>query len=467
MQKSETDTIAAIGTRPGESAIGIVRLSGNKSIKIAEKIFRSDKKRKISNMETYSIAYGYIIERDDSIIDQVILSLMKKPKSYTREDVVEINCHGGLIATEKVLELCLKNGARLAEPGEFTKRAFLNGRIDLTQAEAVIDLIRAKTEQSLRIAANNIRGDIKKRIEKLRKSILKILIELEASIDFIEEDLELVPYEGLIKIIKCVYDEISTLIKDEKRGEILKNGIKVSIIGKPNVGKSSLLNMLSKKEKAIVTHIPGTTRDAVEEVLYICGIPVILIDTAGIRKSKNVIEKIGVEKSFYHIETSELVILVIDVSKPLENEDYEIIDKLNGKKAIICLNKIDLGKKISKEKIRKIVGDKNILNNKILEISATKNIGIKNLENCLKEVILGEESFNLEDKIIVNSRHKAILQNVNFLIKNALKAMENKLSEEFTSSDLKIAYDLLGEIIGETIKDDILNGVFSQFCIGK
>ena len=279
MLKSEKDTIAAIGTKAGESAIGIVRLSGSRAIKISEKIFLPKSGKKIKEMGTFTMAFGQVVDEKGLIIDQAILSVMRAPKTYTREDIIEINCHGGIAATEKTLSLCINNGARLAEPGEFTKRAFLNGRIDLTQAEAVIDIIRAKTEQEARIAAKSLRGGLKDRITEIRKKILDIIIELEASIDFIEEDLETAPYEKLKNDTDDIYTQIKILINDEKKGEMLKNGVKVSIIGKPNVGKSSLLNAIAKKEKAIVTHIPGTTRDAVEEILYVEGIPLIFIDT--------------------------------------------------------------------------------------------------------------------------------------------------------------------------------------------
>ena len=283
---NERDTIAAISTKPGEAAIGIVRLSGEKATKIAGNIFKSANKKKISGMDTYTMAHGYIVDENKNTVDQVIVSVMLKPKSYTREDVVEINCHGGIVATEKVLDMCLKNGARLAEPGEFTRRAFLNGRIDLSQAEAVIDLIRAKTEKSITISANNLKGDIGKKINSLKEKILDVLVELEATIDFVEEDLELTPYKKLKDTIMGILEEIEIIIDDEKRGESIKNGVKVTIVGKPNVGKSSLLNAIARKEKAIVTHIPGTTRDAIEEILNIDGIPLILVDTAGIRKTK-------------------------------------------------------------------------------------------------------------------------------------------------------------------------------------
>lgn len=462
MNKSMKDTIVAIGTKPGEAAIGIIRLSGNKSIKLTEKIFRQKNKRKISQMNTFSMAYGYIVNKKEEIIDEVIISLMKKPKSYTKEDVVEINCHGGMAATDKILELCIKSGARIAEPGEFTKRAFLNGRIDLTQAEAVIDLIRSKTEKSLKVAANNIKGMVKNRIEELRKKILDVLVELEASIDFIEEDLEITPYEVLEKNVVEIKKSINELINDEKKGEIIKNGIKVAIVGKPNAGKSSLLNVLARKEKAIVTHIPGTTRDAVEEILYTEGIPLIITDTAGIRKTKNIIEKIGVKKSLEYISKSELVIFVMDGNTQIDNNDCKIAEELQGKNIIICLNKIDLKKITSKEEIE----NKFKLTN-IIEISAKKNIGIDKLEKKIKTLVLGEEEFDIENKIIVNNRQKNILLNTVKMLNNAIKVMRLKMSEEFPSSDLKLAYDLLGEITGQTTTNDILDGIFDKFCIGK
>lgn len=462
MNKSMKDTIVAIGTMPGEAAIDIIRLSGNKSIKLAEKIFRQKNKKKISQMNTFSMVYGYIVNKKEEIIDEVIISLMKKPKSYTKEDIVEINCHGGIAAADKILELCIKNGARIAEPGEFTKRAFLNGRIDLTQAEAVIDLIRSKTEQSLKMAANNIKGMVKDKIEELRKKILDILVELEASIDFIEEDLEITPYEVLKRDVIEIKKSIDELIRDEKKGKIIKNGIKVAIVGKPNVGKSSLLNVLAGKEKAIVTHIPGTTRDAVEEILYIEGIPLIITDTAGIRKTKNIIEKIGVKKSFEHISKSELVIFVIDGNTQIDNNDIKIAEELQGKNILVCLNKTDLKQITSKEEIEK----KFKLNN-IIEISAKKNIGIDKLEKKIKTLILGEEKFDIGNKIIVNSRQKNILLNTVKMLNHAIKAMKLKMSEEFPSSDLKLAYDLLGEITGQITTNAILDGIFGKFCIGK
>lgn len=456
------DTIAAVGTRAGEAAIGIVKISGDKAIEIVDKIFKSKSGRKVADLDTYTIIYGEVVDKDGSIIDEAIVSLMRKPKSYTKEDVVEINCHGGIVATSKTLELCVKNGARLAEPGEFTMRAFLNGRIDLSQAEAVIDLIRSKTEQSLKIAASNLRGKIKEEVINLRNEILDILVQLEASVDFIEEDLELTPYEDLAKKVIRIKNEVEELIRNERRGEIIKNGVRAAIVGKPNVGKSSLLNVLSRKDKAIVTSIPGTTRDAIEEILYVEGIPLILVDTAGIRRTTNIIEKLGVEKSLKHIDEAEITLLVLDGSKRLEGLDLEIMDRLKTKKAIVCINKIDLDKKIEQDIINKYFE-----RDKVVEISALKGNGIPELEEKIKNMIIGNDGFNIEEKIILNSRHKDIMVKVDKLLESAARAIEVRMSEEFPSSDLKIAYDLLGEIIGERASDDVLNRIFSQFCIGK
>ncbi len=462
MGLGNNDTIVAIGTRPGEAAIGIVKLSGDKSIFIVDKIFRPKSKKKLTEIDTYSMLYGHIVDNKGYTIDEAVVSVMKKPRSYTREDVVEINCHGGIIATTKVMELCVGNGARIANPGEFTKRAFLNGRIDLSQAEAVIDLVRSKTEQSLRIAAKNLQGNVKKEIKRLRDMTLSILAQLEASVDFIEEDLEITPYEGLANEVRKIKSELEVLITDERKGEIIKNGVKAAIIGKPNVGKSSLLNLLSRKEKAIVTSMPGTTRDAVEEILYVEGIPLILIDTAGIRKTRSTIEKIGVDRSLKHIDEAELVILVLDGNRKLEKLDLQIIKKVEGKKVICCINKVDLEQNLEVERVKEYFNEEYIV-----KISALKGIGIRKLEEKIKLIVMENGDINLEEKILINSRHKNILKEVKELMDNAEKAMREKMSEEFPSYDLRTAYGLLGEIIGETVKDDILDKVFSSFCVGK
>ncbi len=460
--ESNKDTIAAIATKLGEAGIGIVKISGDDAIKIAEKIFKSKNNIKVRDMKSYSMNYGFVVDENKNIVDEVILTIMKKPKSYTREDVIEINCHGGVVATKKVLELCINNGARLANPGEFTKRAFLNGRIDLTQAEAVIDIINAKTDKSLILAARNLNGSVKKKIEELRNKLLDIIVELEASIDFIEEDLEITPYDELKKKVVEIYKDVKILIEDEKKGEIIKNGIKISIVGKTNVGKSSLLNALVKKEKAIVTHIPGTTRDAVEELFYLKGIPIVFVDTAGIREAKGIIEKIGIEKTISHINESDLVLMVVDYNKKLNVKDFEILEKLNDKKIILCVNKIDLKKRIDIEKVKKY---KNIKS--IVEISAKKLMNLELLEKEIEKNIDDEINIDFNEKIIVNERHKNVLKEVYACLKNSISAMDKKMSEEFPLSDLRIGYELLGEITGQKINDEILEKIFEKFCIGK
>jgi len=455
------DTITALSTRAGESAVNIIKISGSDSIKIADKIFESKSKVKLCELKTYKMLYGNIIYKRE-IIDEVLVSIMRSPGSYTREDVIEINCHGGLAAVNKILDLIIKNGARLAEPGEFTKRAFLNGRIDLSQVEAISDIISAKTENSLKIAANNLSGTLSKEIKKIRKNLLDIIINIEASIDFIEEDLEIFPYDEILTKTKNIYDELIELIKNEEKGEIIKNGIKIAIIGKPNVGKSSLLNLIAKKEKAIVTSIPGTTRDAIEEILYLNGIPVILTDTAGIRESKNIIEKIGVKKSISEIEKADILIIIIDNSRKLTEDDIRILEKTKEKKHIVCLNKIDEKSKVNKSELEKYIKKESIL-----EISVLKNKGIDKLEEKIRDLTIGKDKFEIEEKIIINKRQKISILNAKDSIENAIEAMKNKMSEEFLALDLRRAYILMGDVIGENTKEDILNAIFSKFCVGK
>lgn len=457
----DTDTITALATRAGEAAVNIIKISGPQSINIAEKIFRSKNDRKISGIKTYNMIYGNIIDGND-VIDEVLISVMRAPKSYTREDVVEINCHGGLTAVNRIIKMVIDKGARLAEPGEFTKRAFLNGRIDLSQAEAVIDIINAKTVESLKIASNNLKGSLSNEIRNIREKLLEIIINLEASIDFIEEDLEIIPYTEIKEKIIKINDSLKELIKNEEKGEIIKNGIKITIAGKPNVGKSSLLNLIAKKEKAIVTSIPGTTRDAIDEILYMEGIPVIITDTAGIRKSKNYIEKIGVKRSISEMEKSDIVVIVIDNSTKITDEDIEILNKAKGKRLIICINKIDKKSKIKKEELEKYAKDKYIL-----EISALKKLGINKLEEAIMELTIGKEKFDIEEKIIINQRQKITIEKAKNSVENAITAIEMKLSEEFSALDLRTAYNMLGEIIGENAGEEILNEIFKKFCVGK
>jgi len=461
MKKSIKDTIAAVGTRPGEAAIGIIKISGKDSLKIADRVFKAKNGKKVWAMDTYTMAYGTVEDKSGDIIDEAIVSVMKEPRSYTREDVVEINCHGGLLSAEKILELVLDSGARLAEPGEFTKRAFLNGRIDLSQAEAVIELVRSKTEESLRIAAANLKGNIKEEIYRLKEEILQIMVELDASVDFIEEDLHITAYEDLILKLNEILEDVEQLIEDEKKGSIIKNGIRAAIVGKPNVGKSSLLNLLSKKDKAIVTEIPGTTRDAIEEILYVEGIPLILVDTAGIRNTEDKIEKIGVQRTIKHIDEAELVIIVLDGSREFDELDGGIIKRMEKKDVICCINKKDIEQKMDIKNIHAHFPSQNII-----PISALKGHGVEELEKRIKELILHGDA-DLSGRIIINARQKDIIKKVKGLLAKSRDSMEAGLSEEFPSSDLRIAYDLLGEITGDTTSEDVLNRIFGRFCIGK
>jgi len=455
------DTIVALSTMAGEAAVNIIKISGENSIKIVDKIFAAKSKIKLCDLKTFSLTYGNIIFKNE-IIDEVLVSIMRAPGSYTRENVVEINCHGGLIPVNRILDLILANGARLAHPGEFTKRAFLNGRIDLSQVEAISDIISARTENSLRIAANNLSGVLSNEIKRIRKELLELIIIIEASIDFIEEDLETLPYNDILTLTNQIHISLTEMIKNEEKGEIIKNGIKIAIVGKPNVGKSSLLNLIAKKEKAIVTSIPGTTRDTIEEIIYLNGIPVILTDTAGIRKSKNVIEKIGVSRSIGEIEKADILIIVIDNSKNLTDDDIGILDKIKGKKHIVCLNKIDVKPKINKSDLEKYV-NKEV----IVEVSVLKNKGIERLEEKIKELTIGREKFDLEEKIIINKRQKVLISYAKEAVESAINAMDKKMSVEFLSLDLKRALELLGEVTGENISEEILSGIFNKFCVGK
>jgi len=461
MIDNNNDTIIALATKAGESAINIIKISGNKSVKMADSIFSSINEKKLKEMETYTMSYGKIYDEKNEVIDEVIVSVMRAPKSYTREDVVEINCHGGLISVNKIIDLLLNKGARLAEPGEFTKRAFLNGRVDLSQAEAVIDIINAKNINSLKIAANNLTGDIKNIIKKIKEKIVDIIVELEAGIDFIEEDLEVLPITEIKVELRKIRNDLKELIENEKKSEIIKEGIRVAIAGKPNVGKSSLLNLMTGKEKSIVTHIPGTTRDIIEETINMEGIPIIFKDTAGLRESKNFIEKIGVKKSKDEIERSDIVIVMIDNSREVTEDDIRLLRETEEKKRIIVLNKIDLRKKADLIKIIRKSEES------IIEISVKEKKGIEKIIGEIKKLAIGESEFIYEEKIIVNKRQRLLLEKALKDIESALKTINMDYSEEFIITDLTTAKVHLAEIIGEDTSEEVLDKIFSKFCIGK
>ena len=452
------DTIAAISTPRGEGGIGIIRISGDKSFEILDKIFK--KKNPNHYLGFYKFNYGFIID-NDKIVDEVMIVRMRAPKTYTCEDVVEINCHGGYFVSEKVLEIVLKNGARHAEAGEFTKRAFMNGRIDLSQAEAVMDLISGKTEKSISISMDQLRGDLKEKIKEFKKSLLDVTAHVNVVLDYPEEGIDDPLPLNLRKNLENIYEEANILIESYDKGKKIKEGIKTVIVGKTNVGKSTILNSLLKEERAIVTNIPGTTRDVIEEIINIKGIPLILVDTAGIRETEDIVENIGVKKSKQLIEKADLVLLVLDSSREIENEDKEVIEKIveNDKKVIILLNKIDLDKKIDLSKY-------NFPN--VVEISAKENIGIENIEEKIYSYIIEEKVENFSEKLIItNIRHKTALEKAKDSIKNIFETIDNGMPMDLISVDLKEALDNLSEITGEISSEDILDHVFGNFCVGK
>ena len=452
------DTIAAISTPRGEGGIGIIRISGDKSFEILDRIFNT--KNPNRDLGFYKFNYGFIHD-NGKIVDEVMAVRMKAPKTYTCEDVVEINCHGGHLISEKVLELVLKNGARHAEQGEFTKRAFMNGRIDLSQAEAVMDIIQGKTEKSISLSLEQLRGDLRDKIASFKKALLDVTAHVNVVLDYPEEGIDDPLPSNLRENLENVYAEADRLISSYDKGKKIKEGIKTVIAGKPNVGKSTLLNSLLKEERAIVTHIPGTTRDVIEEIINIKGIPLVLTDTAGIRKTEDIVENIGVEKSKKFIENADLVLLVLDASRDLESEDREVIEEIQNhdKKTIVLLNKIDLERKIELEEF-------NLEN--ILEISAKDNIGIEDMEERIYSYIVEENVEDSSEKLIItNIRHKTALEKTKDAIRNIFETIDAGMPMDLISVDLKEALDSLSEITGEISSEDILDHVFGNFCVGK
>jgi len=451
------DTIAAISTPAGQGGIGIVRLSGKDAIKIAEKIFRSPKKHKISKSSSHRILYGHIIDPDNKeVVDEVLISVMRAPNTYTKENIIEINCHGGAIPVRRALELVIKNGARLADPGEFTQRAFLNGRIDLAQAEAVLDVINSLTVESQKTAVDQLKGRLSDKIEKIRQELIELAALVETYIDFPEEDIEPLSFKDMNKRSLKIKKSLEKLVNSSKYGLILRDGLKTAIIGRPNVGKSSLLNALLEKDRAIVTEAPGTTRDVIEEYLNIKGLPLRIMDTAGIRSVENIAEKEGVRRSLKAIEDADLVLLVLDGSKPLHKTDKELIKKSEPKNRILVINKTDLSQIIKIDDIKK----------DSVKISAKKGTGLSRLKNkIVSSALNGNTESNTE--AVTNIRHVNALERTLNALNSFRTEMHNRTSPEFLSVDLREALDAIGEIIGITTPDDILNRIFSSFCIGK
>ena len=455
------DTIAAIATAPGEGGIGIIRISGEKSLQVAQSIFKSKSGKMIKDYNARTLIYGIVVD-NEKVIDEVLVAYMKGPNSYTAEDVIEINCHGGFISVKKILELILSKGVRLAEAGEFTKRAFLNGRIDLSQAEAIIDVIKSKTDMAHEVAQSQLEGSLAKKIKDLRMNVTEVLAHLEVSIDFAEEDVEEITYQTLEEKALELRNEIKKLYDTAESGKILRDGLKTVIVGKPNVGKSSLLNSILGENRAIVTDIAGTTRDVIEEFVNIKGIPLKIVDTAGIRETEDVVEKIGVEKSRESFSTADLVIMVLDASRKLSEEDMEILESLKNKKTIVLLNKMDLEPQIELEKIEEFVNSEDII-----KISALKHQGIEELQDKIEAMVYHGSVKNSSNLMITNSRHKDALFKAYESINDAISAIEQRMPYDFIEVDFKNIWDYLGYINGDTVREDLLDTIFANFCIGK
>lgn len=459
------ETIAAISTAIGNGGIGIIRMSGKESFEILQKIFRNNKNEKIdlNKIKGYTIQYGTIVDaKTNEKIDEVLVSFFKNPKSYTREDMCEINSHGGMVVEKQILEQCLKNGAILAEPGEFTKRAFLNGRIDLSQAESIMDLINSKTEKESKASINQLQGDLSNKINEIRHDLLDIMADIEAQIDYPEYDLEEVTNSRALEVLENTKNKLEALKDSFRSGKILKEGIKTAIIGRPNAGKSSLLNQILREERAIVSEIEGTTRDTIEEFITIKGIPLKIIDTAGIRQTVDKIEEIGVKKALEIAKEAELVLVILDNTKELTKEDKEILKIAESKNSIILLNKVDLKENNleENEEVKKI-------NKKIIKISAKNGNGIEELYNEIEKMFQIQNLETDGEIIITNIRHKNQIENGLKNINEAIKAVNNNLPIDIISISIKQTLEDLGKITGANVSEDIINEIFSKFCLGK
>ena len=492
--KIETeDTIVAISTPMGEGGIGIVRLSGSQAIPIVMKLFIPKRKKNLAGVKTFTIHYGHIYDRG-KLVEEVLLSVMRAPYTYTREDVVEISCHGGIVPLRKVLELCLREGARLAEPGEFTLRAFLNGRIDLVQAEAVCDIIRARTDAALNCALHQLKGHLSTTVNRNREAMVDLLAHIEACLDYSEEDIPQLSRREILDRMEKVSSGIRELVKSAKSGRILREGLKTAIVGKPNVGKSSLLNALLEEEKAIVTPVPGTTRDVVEDMVNILGIPMKIMDTAGLRHARDEIEMAGMDRTRRSIGLADLVLFVIDLSISLSEEDRSIAENLLGRKTILVANKCDLPQVVSEGEIRELwasclkgakgkrealsvnsanpsyssLSNPSILRNPpLIKVSATKRIKIKDLQELIYHLFIKGEVSISDAVLVTNVRHQDALVKAEESLIEGIEACRRGESEEFIALDLRRALEALGEIVGETATEDILSRIFSRFCIGK
>lgn len=460
----EFDTIAAISTPMGEGAIAIVRMSGPDSFLIAEKLFRSISGKKIKEVSSHTIHYGHMIDPStDEVIEEVMMSVMKGPKTFTKEDVIEINCHGGMASVNRLLQLLVINGARLAEPGEFTKRAFLNGRIDLSQAEAVMDLIRAKTNRAMNVALGQMEGKLSKLIKKLRQEILETLAQVEVNIDYPEyDDVEEMTHQLMLEKSRLVQSEIENLLNTSQQGKILREGLATVIVGRPNVGKSSLLNSLVQENKAIVTDIPGTTRDVIEEYVNVRGVPLRLLDTAGIRETEDIVERIGVEKSRKVLKEADLILLVLNNAEELSEEDINLFKAIEGMDYIVIVNKTDLPQQIDLEKVKEFAGNQKMVTTSLLEEN-----GVIQLEEAISSLFFAGSIEASDMTYVSNTRHIALLNQALQSIKEAISNVEMGTPIDIVQIDLTRTWELLGEIIGDSVHESLIDQLFSQFCLGK
>lgn len=457
------DTIAAISTPPGEGGIGIVRISGDEAIEIADKLYSMGKKS-LADQDTHTIHYGKIVNpKTGDIVDEVMVSVMRAPKTYTREDVVEINSHGGILVVNKVLQVVLNNGARLAEPGEFTKRAFLNGRIDLSQAEAVMDMIRAKTDRAMHVAVDQLDGQMARLIRDLRQKILDTLAQVEVNIDYPEyDDVEEMTSQLLEDKAREVKADIQKLLETAQQGKILREGLATAIIGRPNVGKSSLLNTLLRQDKAIVTDVAGTTRDVIEEYVNVKGVPLKLIDTAGIRETDDEVEKIGVDRSRQAIQQADLILLVFNQSEKLTAEDEALIEVTEGQNRIILLNKTDLDQQLNVDKLSQLIA-----NDPIVSTSMMTQAGMDELQDKIAELFFSGQTGERDATYVSNTRHIALLEEAEDALSEVLNGIALDMPVDLVQIDMRRAWDLLGEITGDSVQDELITKLFSQFCLGK
>ena len=458
------DTIAAIATARGEAGIGIVRISGPLALPIAADLFQSPRVMSPTQLPTHTLTYGHVVDTavSDDIIDEVLLGIMRAPRTYTGEDIVEFNCHGGIVPLTAVLDLVVKHGARLAEPGEFTKRAFLNGRLDLAQAEAVAELIASKTDLSRKVAIEALAGKLSDTVNQLSDRIADLLAEIEASVDFPEEDLDFMKVETQLECVRTVQTDLTTLLETAAEGRLISEGVNVAILGKPNVGKSSLLNALVGTARAIVTDIPGTTRDTIEEAVNISGIPLKLFDTAGIRRTDDIVEQQGVQRSKAVLNRAELLLLMFDASEPLNDADLDLLETAQSQKAILILNKTDLPVVTPSEALLAHCPER-----RVVETVIPEGKGLNTLKTAVCEELLGGELVVGESPIVTNARHQDALRRAHDGLNYAIESLADSMPPELVAVDLRISLDALGDIVGKTTTEDILDRIFSQFCVGK